>query len=451
MHTETKVGFFVLSGIAVFAMTIILLGDLSFKRTYHAHVLFDSAEGLPVNGPIRVAGVEVGKIEQIDLENQRALVTLKMNKGVEVRRDAHARIASTGLIGSKYLSMTLGTPGAPRLGPDEVLQGDPAFTFDEVMMKLGEFFRDDPVNGSASENLKLSLVNLRKVTETLSAAVGDQKQDMVEIVRNVRDLSAHAKQVAADMADITSDRKEDIKVALAKIRSVSERLDDVLAKIQNGDGILGKLVGDKEMGQQLKQTMTSVQSAAKDAQFVMGHIARVEICWDYRQRYDFEDSRWRADMGLKFVPRPGQGKFYYLGGNNLGPRRDRRDPGNDIERRNTASALIGNEWGPFTGYAGIIRSQGGVGGLFRPIPKTDRFELKADAFNFSRDEWIQGIHMKGPIYNIGARAMVIRHPTVWVEGEVEDAAVRKNFNAGFHLNFKDDDIAYLLGLAGVAR
>jgi phospholipid/cholesterol/gamma-HCH transport system substrate-binding protein len=307
MHTETKVGFFVLSGIAAFAMCIVLLGDISFKRYYRAQVLFDSAEGLPVNGPVRVAGVEVGKVEKIDLDNQRALVTLKMNKGVEVHRDARARIASTGLIGSKYLSITLGTPGTPRLGPDEVLQGDPAFTFDQVMLKLGEFFRDDPVNGSASENLKDSLANLRRVTETLSSAIGDQKQDMVEIIHNVRELSDRAKKVAANMEEITSEHKEDIKVALAKIRSVSERLDDVLARIQNGDGILGKLVSDKEMGQQLKQTMTSVQSAAKDAQYVMGHIARVGIYWDYRQRYDFRDHRWRVDMGLKFQPRPGEG------------------------------------------------------------------------------------------------------------------------------------------------
>jgi phospholipid/cholesterol/gamma-HCH transport system substrate-binding protein len=449
MNTETKVGLFSMAGVAVFAGVVLMLGDVSFKSSYQARVSFENVEGLPENGSVKVAGVEVGKVKKIELENQRALVTLKMNRGVEVRKDARARVASTGLIGSKYLEMFLGTPGSPKLEEGDVIRGDPTFTFDEVMTKLGEFFEEDPVNGNVSDNLRTSVANLRRVTDSLNAAMGDQKKEMVEIVRNVRDLSDHARVVARDLREITTERKEDVKAALAKIRSVSERLDDILAKVQGGQGILGKLVGDEDMGKDLKQTLTSVKAAAQDAQSVMGRIARVDVYWDYRQRFDFEDNESRADLGLKFVPRPG--KFYYVGGNNLGRRADRRDPGNDIERKNTITAVMGKSWGPLSGYAGVIRSQGGVGARFLPVPQNDRVELEAEAYDFSRDEVVQGIVMKGPIYNAGARFKLWRKPDLWLAAGVEDIAERKNVTGHVNVQFKDEDIAYLLGLVGLAR
>jgi phospholipid/cholesterol/gamma-HCH transport system substrate-binding protein len=453
INTETKVGLFSLAGVAVFGGVVLLLGDISFQSSYRAHALFSSADGLPVNGSVKVAGVEVGKVEKIQLENQRALVTLKMNKGVEVHRDARARVASTGLIGSKYLDMTLGSSDSPLLGEDGVIQGDETFSFDDVMSKLGEFFKEDPVNGSASDNLKVTLLNLRRVTDALNESMGNQKAALTEIVANIRDLSVHAKAVARNLDEISSEHKEDVKVALAKFRSVSERLDIILERVQNGNGILGKLVGDEDMGKDLKQTMTSVKEAAKDAQSVMGRIARVEVDWDYRQRYDPEDDRWRADVGMKFIPRPG--KFYFLGGNNLGKRADRRDPGNDIERRNTISALMGREFGPATLFAGVIRSQGGAGFQFRPVPKkvswSDRVELEGEAYDFGRDETVQGVRMKGTVYNAGVRLKLVRVPTVWLGAGVEDAAQRKNFVGNLHVSFKDEDIAYLLGLVGLAR
>ena len=454
MHTETKVGLFTLSGIAVFATGILLLGDISFNRSYDVKTLFDNADGLPVNGSVKVAGVEVGKIKKIELANQRAMVTLKMNHGIDVHKGSRVRVASTGMIGSKYMEMTLGDPAAPLLGRDEVIKGDASFNFDDMMNKLGEFFEEDK-NGSVSDNLKVAIANLRHVSDGLNEALGGQRTALVETIKNLRDLSADAKEVARNWSEITAAHREDIEVALAKVRSVSERLDDVLAKVQSGKGLLGKLVGDEDMGKDLKQTLSSVREAAKDAQSVMGRVARTEVDWDFRERYDFKDKRSRFDAGMNFIPRPGEDKFYYLGGNNLGARTDRLDAGNDIERRNTVTAVMGNSWGPFTGYIGLIRSNAGGGGRMRFLPKSnpwsDRVELEGEAYNFGRNEVIQGIKMKGAIYNVGARVKVLKQPTVWAGVDLEDVAQRRKTNAYLNIRFRDEDIAYLLGLAGLAK
>jgi phospholipid/cholesterol/gamma-HCH transport system substrate-binding protein len=452
LTTETKVGLFTLSGLFVFALGVIILGDFQFHGTYPLYVTFDNALGLPEKGPVKVAGVEVGQVERIDLENQRARVKIRIRKDIAVHQGSKAQVASTGFIGSKYLEMTLGEPAAPILAPGDSFEGDPTFTFDEVMTKLGSFLKDDPVQGAAADNLRVTIANFRKVSQTLADSLGNQRAELTEIVQNIRDLSAHAKQVAADLREITGEKKEDIKIALAKFRSISERLDQITERVQNGDGLLGRLVNDPELGKNLDQTMVNVNKATSDIKSFTGRIAAINVYWDYRQRFDVEDGRWHPDAGIKVVPRPG--KYYYLGGNNLGEREDRTVEGNDVERRNRVTAVMGYDFGPVTLYGGLVRSRGGGGVKIRPLPASNtwnsRVELEAEAYDFGRDEAYQGFTFDKPVYNAGARVKVVE-PWLWLGAQVEDIAVRRNLNLNANVLFRDEDFAFLLAFIGLAR
>jgi hypothetical protein len=79
----------------------------------------------------------------------------------------------------------------------------------------------------------------------------------------------------------------------------------------------------------------------------------------------------------------------------------------------------------------------------------NRFELEGEGYDFSRDETIRGHHMKGGVYNAGARILVW-DPYLWLGAGVEDIGARKNFMTNMNFTFKDEDIAYLLGFVGLA-
>ena len=452
LTTETKVGLFTLSGLFVFALGVIVLGDFQFHGTYPLYVYFDNALGLPEKGPVKVAGVEVGQVERIDLENQRARVKIRVRKGITVHQGSKAQVASTGFIGSKYMEMTLGDPAAPSLAPGNSFEGTPTFTFDEVMTKLGTFLKDDPVQGAAADNLRVTIANFRKVSQALADSLGNQRAELTEIVQNIRDLSAHAKMVAADLHEITGEEKDDIKMALSKFRSISERLDQITEHVQNGQGLLGRIVNDPELGKNLDQTMDNVNKATKDIRSFTGRIAAINVYWDYRQRFDVEDGRWHPDAGIKVVPRPG--KYYYLAGNNLGVQEDRKVDGNDVERRNRVTAVMGYDFGPLTLYGGLVRSRGGGGVKIRPLPAASpwnrRVELEGEAYDFGRDEAYQGYTFNKPVYNAGARVKIVE-PWLWVGAQMEDIAVRRNLNLNFNMVFRDEDFAFLLAFIGLAR
>ncbi len=455
MTHETKVGLFTLAGAALFAAGILILGDIHLTRQYPLTVYFNSAEGLPDKGPVKVAGVQVGIVEDIVLDGRRAKVTVMLNKGVKVHQDAKAAVASTGLIGSKYMELSLGSESAPLLEPGAEIQGEPSVSIDEMMKKLGEFFRDDGENGNPAENLRATMANLRHITDSLNVALGQQQQELTEIVQNIHSMMAHGKNLAKNVDEIVEGHREDVEVTLAKVRSVSERLDEITAKISRGEGTLGKLLNDDGMGKDMEETVQSIKNAAKDASALLGKVTQIQTYWDYRQRYDFEDDQARADVGLKIVTRPG--KFYFVQGNNLGKREDRKDdPDADLERKNTFTAVMGRDFGAVTLYGGVIRSAGGAGLKLRPLGlvgissgTAKRFELEAEGYDFSRDETIRGHHFKGGVYNVGARVLVW-DPFLWLGAGVEDIGERQNVNANVNFTFKDEDISYLLGFVGLA-
>jgi len=108
---ETAVGLFVVVGIASLAYLAIKLGKLEVigSRGYTVLAEFDSVAGLKNGAVVEIAGVEVGRVINIDLKNYRAVVAMSIDPGVKLQDDAIVSIRTKGLIGEKYVRIT---PGA---------------------------------------------------------------------------------------------------------------------------------------------------------------------------------------------------------------------------------------------------------------------------------------------------------------------------------------------------
>ena len=108
---ETAVGLFVLAGILCLAWLSVKLGKLEITGgdTVAVYAEFSTAAGLKVDGSVEIAGVEVGKVASITMNDYKARVLMKIRKGIPLQEDAIASIRTRGLIGDKYVNLT---PGA---------------------------------------------------------------------------------------------------------------------------------------------------------------------------------------------------------------------------------------------------------------------------------------------------------------------------------------------------
>jgi phospholipid/cholesterol/gamma-HCH transport system substrate-binding protein len=110
---ELGVGIFVLAGLACLAYLAIHLGKMEiYGGGYQVVANFDNASGLKVGAPVEVAGVEVGRVDSIRLTpDDRARVRLVVEQGLKIYDDAIASIRTRGVIGDKYVKLSLGSSG----------------------------------------------------------------------------------------------------------------------------------------------------------------------------------------------------------------------------------------------------------------------------------------------------------------------------------------------------
>ena len=116
---ETVVGIFVVAGLLCVAYMTVKLGKVSLigDEYYSLYARFASVSGLRVDSPVEINGIEVGRVEQlnIDQDKQIAMVKLRIEKGIKVYEDAIASIKTSGLIGDKLIKID---PG----GGDDILK-----------------------------------------------------------------------------------------------------------------------------------------------------------------------------------------------------------------------------------------------------------------------------------------------------------------------------------------
>lgn len=107
------VGFFVILGFAALLFLALRVGNLSsanFSETYQLTAKFDNIGGLKVRGPVKSAGVVVGRVADIrfDSETYEALVTLTIDSRYHFPKDTFASILTAGLLGEQYIGLDAG-------------------------------------------------------------------------------------------------------------------------------------------------------------------------------------------------------------------------------------------------------------------------------------------------------------------------------------------------------
>jgi len=110
---EMVVGVFVLVGLLGLGYLSIKLGklDLVGGGIYEVEAQFNSASGLKSGSAIEIAGVEVGRVRGITLNQDRAIVKLAVNDNVKLYTDTIASIKTRGIIGEKFLALSPGGGG----------------------------------------------------------------------------------------------------------------------------------------------------------------------------------------------------------------------------------------------------------------------------------------------------------------------------------------------------
>jgi phospholipid/cholesterol/gamma-HCH transport system substrate-binding protein len=132
---ELVVGLFVIVGIVCLGYLAVKLGKLELVGgdVYEVQAQFNTASGLKPGSTIEIAGVEVGRVRGIVLNDDRAMVKLAVNKTVKLYTDTIASIKTRGIIGEKFLALSPGGGGDPLKPGDTIRDTESGLDLEELV------------------------------------------------------------------------------------------------------------------------------------------------------------------------------------------------------------------------------------------------------------------------------------------------------------------------------
>jgi phospholipid/cholesterol/gamma-HCH transport system substrate-binding protein len=331
VQTEAKVGIAVILGAA---LLILLLGRVERwtagdQQGTRIQARFDSVAGLELKSPVEVAGVKVGEVESIELAQGQALVTIRLLPEAKVYQGSQAAIRATGLLGEKYLELLPGDPSGPVLREGAMVP---------------------QVGGSADLDRLISHLNaigedLRTVTASLRGALGtdEGQQQLIDIVANTRDFTAALKERGPEIMDHLNailakvDTGEGTVGRLVNDPGLYEQLDAalsdvkrVMAQVSAGEGTLGKLINDPGLYERLDNaaagveeitrkmnagegtigrlltddsTVESINDAAATFGELGGRVRRLKTYITFRNEFQFDTDDTKTYFALRLTPR----------------------------------------------------------------------------------------------------------------------------------------------------
>src|SRR5688572_4329428 len=320
---ELKIG---LMSIFAVVMAIILIFVLSgsggfFWQRYSLKTMFVNIAGLKEGAPVRVAGVEVGSVSEVNFVGDRVEVVMEVNKDHQSRitSTSMATLGSVSLLGEPAVDITAASNGTPipewgyvRSGRATGTVGDVATQASTAIEQttaliadvragrgtMGQLLTDERLynevtslvtslhevtdaitkgpgslsrmlnDPAAARSLEASLSNLEAVTARIRAGEGSigkllnddaLSQSLTSTGSNLETITARISKGEGTAGKLVSDEE-----LYNRLNSLSDRIDKVMAGLQQGEGTAGQLLRDRELYENMNGTMAELRGLVTD-------------------------------------------------------------------------------------------------------------------------------------------------------------------------------------------
>ncbi len=482
MSQAIKVGAFAAIVLVVLGIFVLKIEDLQLfaPKGQRVDAVFDSVAGLDDKAAVRVAGVRVGRVDGVGLAGQRARVTLLLEEPVTLTEGSRAAIASSGLLGDKYVELILGPASAPPLPPGAVLEGTTPVSLDQAIARLDAVGQNiQSITGSLAGGgegggqISRLLDNLEAISADLRMLIAANRDEVSATLSNFRAASSTLAQqlpqladrldsVLAEIGGVVKDNRSSLQASLGNIERITAGLEPAVAdlktisgRLANGEGTIGKLLTSNEAHDQLVATLGTIKTGVDSLGETLGAAQKIKLDLGmegfYLPRTDesqaaFQvDVRTRSDWLYRFgVVNPAQGVEKSKTQQIITTLPDGTVETTTIDTLTTEdnqlriSALLGAQL-PYRlkVHTGVIESKFGL--EVERSALEDRLWFALEAYDFSRKGDLK------PHLRFSTRYRL--HPNIYVMGGYDDPlnSDRGSLFLGAGIRWQDDDLKYLLG------
>lgn len=256
--SKLKIGIVISIALLTLLLTVVFTGDIANIISKKKLIKIDIRDvgGLRTGSPVWFAGIEVGSVKSIDLSPQYGtVVTVSVNRDVMgyLKKDSHATVLTMGLLGDKYVELSLGSATAPALRPGEMLEGA-AETGAQEMVATGAALlkKMDDVVG----HLGTLIASVEEGKGTIALLLKDPA-----LYNNLKDASQRISEMTAAMQKGKGSMGKLINDDLLynRLLAASESMERFGSKLNKGQGTLNRLVEDPALYDRMLGATTSLE------------------------------------------------------------------------------------------------------------------------------------------------------------------------------------------------
>ncbi len=284
---EVKVGLLAAVSLAMLYFGFnYLKGSDFFSHTNHYHVIYDNVDGLTPSNAVTVNGLTVGQVKAINiLQNQgnKLDVTLDVGDNIRITKGSQALLADGGLLGGKTIKLAINQrtglleDGGMLVPMKE--QGITALIREKTLPVLNNVdsltYQLNRIVGQFDQTgiiLNQTLRGANKVTGTLDATLGENRQTLRTLLGNVTKLSASLTETEHELKPILlkagsfadSLNALQLRQTLNNANQSIDNLQKILADINKGRGSIGKLATDEQLYRNVNATTASLEKLLTD-------------------------------------------------------------------------------------------------------------------------------------------------------------------------------------------
>ncbi len=396
---EFKVGLLIVIVTGLIASLTLKVSDGPGMFTTQKHLWFvlENSTGLVPNSAVRMAGIRVGKIDRIRLQEGKARVEIAIDTKLSFTKQGYVNIRAQGLLGDKVVELYPGPVGAEELpSGSQVLKVIDNGAIDEVVSDVGKISKSlgeladiitnaSKGNGDANTPIGRIILNIEKATKDLASVTAANRDKVSDVMDSLLEITG-------TLDDIINGKGENgfrpawskAVDSLDKLNSAMGNLSEASQKLNNGQGTLGRLINDDEVLQKVETTMDSVNE-------FLGNTSDLETSIGYHAEH-IPDNGGFTKSYLDIKIQPGLDRYYLIQiiSDPLGSQTaDRTDTVDGIPTTTTTldrkalkySIQFAKNFYNFTVRGGVIESSGGLGFDYFWLRKKLRWSTELYSFD----------------------------------------------------------------------
>lgn len=259
-RTHIGLGVFVLGTLGLLIWLAQSIGALGGRQGVEYEVRLPHAAGLVENNSVKVAGVEVGRIEKIGVDHDIAVLTLRVDEDIVLHTDSKAIVRAKSLLGEKYLQLMPGERESPVLEPGGTISDvETSFEVDQVLNAL------QPLLGGEDSIAGMLGPLAERMAALMDDATGKNGKPPILTRADIDQLVDDVKTTSATVRRIATDNEADIRKIVESTRDLAgdPRLPLLLARADNMSKTL-----DERLPQLLDRTDAALAKLEKLAEIV---------------------------------------------------------------------------------------------------------------------------------------------------------------------------------------